>query len=339
MSKRLSPFSIEFWVKKGLSIEDADYKRNTFRPIRKEYWMEKGFSEQESLLLAENTKDTNNKLGGKKSASRPKEEQYAASHRRKEYWMKRGFSEEESVEKVKSVQSTFSLDKCILKYGKENGKKVWEDRQCRWQESLTKTYDFSRNAAFSMRVLKIKFGNDIDAFIKNLRETRNVVLYKTVEEFEESIRLYLKENPDSAYLPCDKLIKRFPSIQYQILNIDDKKKFIEKYTKSQHTIRKSNRGYKKWHKSGRLLRSNYEIYFCDLLEKNSIEFMIDGHYEDSNMRYDFYIPSKNIYIEIAPLYHKDELYRKKMDKKVEIFGSIILVDSKDYDEYITDNLL
>jgi len=54
----------------------------------------------------------------------------------KEYWMNKGFSGEEAIIKVKERQSTFSLEKCILKYGEEEGTKVFQKRQDKWQNTL-----------------------------------------------------------------------------------------------------------------------------------------------------------------------------------------------------------
>lgn len=52
-----------------------------------------------------------------------------------EYYISRGFSEEESKKLLAERQATFSLKKCIAKYGEE-GTKVYEDRQIRWQNTL-----------------------------------------------------------------------------------------------------------------------------------------------------------------------------------------------------------
>jgi len=47
---------------------------------------------------------------------------------------KKGLSEEEV--KVKEKQTTFSLKKCITKYGEEKGLEVFNERQRKWQETL-----------------------------------------------------------------------------------------------------------------------------------------------------------------------------------------------------------
>jgi len=53
-----------------------------------------------------------------------------------EYWIKKGFNLEDAKLKVSERQKTFTLDLCIEKYGEENGRQVYTDRQNRWQTSL-----------------------------------------------------------------------------------------------------------------------------------------------------------------------------------------------------------
>ena len=52
------------------------------------------------------------------------------------YWLNKGYSEEEAKGKVRERQKTFTLEKCIAKYGEERGKQIYEDRQIRWQQTL-----------------------------------------------------------------------------------------------------------------------------------------------------------------------------------------------------------
>jgi hypothetical protein len=59
-----------------------------------------------------------------------------SSLRRIEGWIKLGYSEEEAKIKLKTHQSTFSLKKCIEKYGLEEGTNRWKERQEQWQNTL-----------------------------------------------------------------------------------------------------------------------------------------------------------------------------------------------------------
>ena len=50
------------------NVLEADFERNSRRPIRKEYWVAKGYSEEEAVNLAINAKNVNNIKGAMKSA-------------------------------------------------------------------------------------------------------------------------------------------------------------------------------------------------------------------------------------------------------------------------------
>jgi len=55
---------------------------------------------------------------------------------RLDYWINKGYSNEEAELKLKERQTTFTLEKCIQKYGEELGIKIFTDRQEKWQKSL-----------------------------------------------------------------------------------------------------------------------------------------------------------------------------------------------------------
>jgi very-short-patch-repair endonuclease len=55
-----------------------------------------------------------------------------------EYYLSRGMNKEEAQQTLLKRQSTFSLDKCIKKYGEQEGKKRWEARQEKWIKNFKK---------------------------------------------------------------------------------------------------------------------------------------------------------------------------------------------------------
>jgi hypothetical protein len=63
-----------------------------------------------------------------------------------EYWTSKGFSEEEAKDLIKESQSTFTLQKCIEKYGNIEGRKRFEERQNKWSLKLESKY---KNGEFS----------------------------------------------------------------------------------------------------------------------------------------------------------------------------------------------
>lgn len=57
-----------------------------------------------------------------------------------EYYLNQGMSEDEAKLTLKERQSTFSLKRCIEKYGEEKGIKVFNERQKKWNKNLHKNF-------------------------------------------------------------------------------------------------------------------------------------------------------------------------------------------------------
>lgn len=141
-----SAFSIKYWVERGLSEEESKQKVKEMKPNLVEYWLSRGFSPEESKLKTElhlmNTERAfiikyGEEVGIKLYREKKVKEGKLHSPRSVEYWLSKGFSVEESKIKVSESQNKFSLVKCIDKYGEDEGKKIFTDRQNKWQESLT----------------------------------------------------------------------------------------------------------------------------------------------------------------------------------------------------------
>lgn len=112
-------------IDKGYSEEEI--KRICLTPTNSEFWVNKGYSENEAKDII-----SKNQIEAAKRVDF--ENRLIPSN--VEYWVKKGFSKLESREKVSHHQSTFSLEKCIQKYGKEEGKKRFTERQNKWLNSL-----------------------------------------------------------------------------------------------------------------------------------------------------------------------------------------------------------
>jgi len=141
--KCISVYSRNFWITKInpltnnlYTIEEADFERNSRRPIRKEYWMKKGHTESDSINLAINCKNNNNKKGAESQNSNIHK---ITSKRCTEYYTTRGYSIEESKKFVSNNQTMFSKEICINKYGQDAGMKVWQERQIKWKNSLNES--------------------------------------------------------------------------------------------------------------------------------------------------------------------------------------------------------
>jgi len=104
--------------------------------LSKKYWINKGYSEEESVNIISELQRKNSNKGVELRKKFP--ERYTATTETQiGYWLKKGFSQEESLLKLNQRQSTFTLDKCIEKYGEEEGEKIFNERQLKWQKSLS----------------------------------------------------------------------------------------------------------------------------------------------------------------------------------------------------------
>ena len=66
-----------------------------------------------------------------------------------DYWIEKGYNEETAKEMLAKRQRTFTLEKCIAKYGNKKGIEIWNKRQEKWKKSLTNhfiKYGDTRNA-------------------------------------------------------------------------------------------------------------------------------------------------------------------------------------------------
>jgi very-short-patch-repair endonuclease len=106
----------------------------------KEFWIERGYNEEEAILNVKEVMDEIHKKTSIKLKSNP--EKYASKYPTKiEYYLERGYSEEEAKVKISEIQNKFSLQKCIEKYGKIDGLKLWKDRQIRWMNTMNSKTD------------------------------------------------------------------------------------------------------------------------------------------------------------------------------------------------------
>lgn len=185
--KKIASSTVEYWVKvKGYSEEDAikyledKHKRSTNKanetkqklmdenPDRrflggygKRKWELVGYSPDEAQRKYEEIRD-NREPNLKESLSK-----VDWSGKRKgqiEYWVDKGYTKDEAKIKVKESQSTFTLEKCISKYGEERGTEVFHERQTKWSNKVESKY---KNGDFT-RFCKHNWSKTEETFIKEL---------------------------------------------------------------------------------------------------------------------------------------------------------------------------
>jgi hypothetical protein len=110
---------------KGYTEEEI--KRICLTPTNSEFWVNKGYSENEA-------KDIISKNQTEAAKQVDFEKRLIPSNI--EYWVEKGFNYQQAKLKVTEQQTTFSLAICIQKYGEEEGKKRFTERQNKWLNSL-----------------------------------------------------------------------------------------------------------------------------------------------------------------------------------------------------------
>lgn len=125
-----------------------------------------------------------------------------------EYYIKRGYTKIEAEEKLKERQSTFSLEKCIEKYGKEDGYNRWKERQDKWQKTLDRLPEEEKkriNKAKANSLLLSKGYSNISQelfwkiyeIVKNdYKEIYFATLNKNTKEYIEKNNEYIVEKND-----------------------------------------------------------------------------------------------------------------------------------------------
>lgn len=192
--KLISPYSREFWLARinpdtgeNFTIEEADFTRNSKRPIRKEYWIIRGFSEEESIAKAKEVKDKNDRNGNTKQIK------YSQCH--VGFWIIRGYSLEEATQLLKERQTTFSLEKLQLKLGKEAGYARWKQRQALWQQTLM-AKPVEEQIAINRRKMSFKNYGKLEKEVIN-------ELFSNFPEVEKSTQFCLRESETAKWFFFD----------------------------------------------------------------------------------------------------------------------------------------
>jgi len=160
--KKCSPRCLEYWLKKGLTEEESlikikeiqnngeknigskrtEKQKQNMKLIQTKikdvnYWIEKYGEElgNQNFLDFKNKQIENGKFSKKYRLNINPNTYIDGSIRRPEYWMKLGYSEEESKIMVSKSQSR-GLNFYIKKYGNEEGKEKWKERNDRWFKSF-----------------------------------------------------------------------------------------------------------------------------------------------------------------------------------------------------------
>lgn len=179
--KTISPFTEEFWINKGITDKnEIKIKINSQRNINIEYWLNKGFNKDEAIKKISEIQKSNSI----KSAEKNKKELNTFEYRKKrnvyiEYFLNKGYSLEESQELLKERQTTFTLEKCIIKHGLEKGTEIYNKRQKDW---IRKVFNNNTCISTGRSMICDRFIEDLILSINNKEITDNF-LYGENEKF------------------------------------------------------------------------------------------------------------------------------------------------------------
>lgn len=76
-----------------------------------------------------------------------------------DYYTSRGYSNQEAKEMLRKRQQTFSLKKCIEKYGVEQGTARWEARQKKWLDTLNRKSAKEKNRINRLKLKGMRIAN------------------------------------------------------------------------------------------------------------------------------------------------------------------------------------
>lgn len=100
-----------------------------------DFWIFRGWSENEAKNKVYKVQSNNSKKFREKHKQNPNLYK-GTMPTQAEYYINKGFNKEDAYKKLRERQQTFTLEKCIKKYGQEKGTQIWKDRQIRWQNTL-----------------------------------------------------------------------------------------------------------------------------------------------------------------------------------------------------------
>jgi len=245
----------------GMNFEDAKFKHRSGIVTNLEFWISRGFSEEESKERVRELQKNNSLKFSEKRIENPGA--YSAmTHTQLAYWLNKGFSECEAREKLRDRQQTFSLEKCIEKYGEEEGEKRWRDRQEKWLKNY-KRNNYSKISQelfwgiYEKTPLCYKIKNEIYFATLN-QETKT----KEEESRNNEYRLRLSKKvilPDFIVFNEKKIIE-FDGVYYHRATPENKKRERER----DEQIKKS--GYEVLHVSEAEYKNNKQEVINKCLE-------------------------------------------------------------------------
>jgi hypothetical protein len=140
-----------------------------------------------------------------------------------EYWLNQGYDEKEAEGLLRERQATFTLEKCIQKWGEEKGTQRFNERQEKWLKSFTKlNYSKASQDLFIQLYNKVKDKfNDIYFATLNNGEILN---YNNGRNYEYTLKLKNRTVKPDFFIKDNNKIIEFDGIYWHRNNPENKKR-------------------------------------------------------------------------------------------------------------------
>ena len=324
-----SPFSIKYWLERGLNEEQANKKIKTTKPVYIEYWLNKGFTEEESKLKVDSqamkTERAYIEKYGESGAEIYKNKKLTLGHkspRSKKSWIEKGYSEEEAIKKVSEVQSVYSRKILYEKYGEEVGERMMKERNEKWQKKLKENPNFKEiqksKSASGISDFKNRYGDD---YIEQYLNKRVNKLF--IKETRDKLIDVLNENNYNKFLNIigenhkydSKFIYRISKVSIFSYVFNKQPKEIKEDLVKQYTVRNKNGYGTTYSIDGKIVRSLSELKIYEHLLNIGSNFEYDYLYPNQKTFYkcDFYLKDFDLYIEYAGM---TNIKKRSENKKV-----------------------
>jgi very-short-patch-repair endonuclease len=145
-----------------------------------------------------------------------------------QYYLDRGYNEEESTKLLKERQTTFSLEKCIEKYGDVVGHERWMGRQEKWLNNYKKVNysKISQELFISIYETLKEIGFDEKIYFAKL--DKDGIIHDTNKNYEYRLKLNKSYILPDFFIPSLNLILEFDGTYYHRNTTENKEREIRR---------------------------------------------------------------------------------------------------------------
>lgn len=296
---------------KWRSLYWSKHIKDYSKPTTYDFWIVRGYSKDYAKsMITKKAKSAGQSFSRKIKQNPEKYKDYTATQIG--YWIKKGYSKSEAKQKLKERQTTFTLEKCIRKYGKIKGTQVFNNRQTKWLNSINKSKNVTWND-FDKDCRSLNHFKDIKQLAKKYL-SYNFISDDVANLYSSITKFNIQNNKD--------LLKWINGLSYNEVFLVSKLKPIQSLSKMnryeiiEYYLNVNGHDYKlsKWGRlywfNGKYFQSTGEFSIGVWLSLNNIQFTMHKRYPiDDILFYDFFLPEYNVYIEYCG--RSKESYKRK----------------------------